>query len=67
MMEMLSKGKLTLRVMATQFQSVLKLGSLNSFMSMIPGLYTFIYYIISFYSKELVLFILIICFCFLIN
>eukprot|EP00357_Protocruzia_adherens_P002246 CAMPEP_0114997646 /NCGR_PEP_ID=MMETSP0216-20121206/15019_1 /TAXON_ID=223996 /ORGANISM="Protocruzia adherens, Strain Boccale" /LENGTH=526 /DNA_ID=CAMNT_0002362059 /DNA_START=20 /DNA_END=1600 /DNA_ORIENTATION=+ len=37
MMESIGKGQFTLRNMYEQFQSVLKMGSLSHFMSMIPG------------------------------
>ena len=36
-MASLAKGNFSLEDMRSQFQSILKLGSLNSFMSMIPG------------------------------
>lgn len=38
MLEDLKAGKFTLRDLQSQFQSILKLGSLNQFMSMIPGM-----------------------------
>lgn len=38
LMASLAKGNFSLEDMRAQFQSILKLGSLNSFMSMIPGI-----------------------------
>ncbi len=36
-MEKVKKGEFTLRDLKGQFESVLKLGSLNSFLSLLPG------------------------------
>jgi len=38
MMQQLQTGEFTFRSLQQQFQSVLKLGNINSFMSMIPGI-----------------------------
>ena len=38
MIEKLKEGKFTIRDLQTQFRSILNLGSLNNFMSMIPGM-----------------------------
>lgn len=40
MLEKLKEGKFSIRDLQTQFNSILKLGSLNQFMSMIPGMGT---------------------------
>lgn len=40
MLEKLKEGKFSIRDLQTQFNSILKLGSLNNFMSMIPGMGT---------------------------
>jgi signal recognition particle subunit SRP54 len=38
MLDNLKSGNFTLNDLKSQYQTVLKLGSLNSFMSMIPGM-----------------------------
>jgi signal recognition particle subunit SRP54 len=40
LLEQVKKGQFTLRDLRSQFESILKLGSLNNFMSLLPGVGT---------------------------